>query len=60
MTTNRAWVVVFVFLVLLGTLVYDAHVENRGLRQLVFGWLGDTLVDMRWQECRDAKKAICN
>ena len=47
MTTNRAWVVVFVFLVLLGTLVYDAHVENRGLRQLVFGWMGDTLMDMR-------------
>jgi hypothetical protein len=60
MTSGRAWVVVFVFLVLLGTLVYDAHVENRGLRQLVFGWLGDTLVDMRWQECRDARKAICN
>jgi hypothetical protein len=60
MTTGRAWGIGLAFFVLLGALVYDAHVENRGLRQLVFGWLGDNLAEMRWQECRDAKKAICN
>jgi len=59
MNTNRARVEDVIF-VLLGALVYDAHIENRGLRQLVFGWLGDTFVEMRWQECRDAKKTICN
>ena len=60
MTTRRAWMVVLVFFAVLGALAYDAHVENRGLRQLVFGWMGDALMDMRWKECFDAKKAICN
>jgi hypothetical protein len=54
------WLWGVVFVLLLGITVYDAHVENRGLRQLMFGWLGDTLVDMRWQECQNKKQAICN
>jgi len=59
MVVRKLWVVTIVFAVLI-LLTYDAHVENPGLRQVVMGWLGNSLIEMRWRECTDAKKAICN
>ncbi len=55
----KTWVFTIVFAALV-LLAYDAHVENRGLRQLVTDWLGVTTTDMRWQECFDAKRVVCN